>query len=64
MSPWDCPRDAVTALVRAARGVREAANELSRADPGLEFDLDALAADVEDALIEFQRSTGWDEARL
>lgn len=29
MSPWDCPRAAVTALVRAARAVREAANELS-----------------------------------
>ncbi len=64
MSAHDRAREAVTALVRAAWEVRSAAVGLGSADPGLEFDLDALAADVEDALIEFQRSTGWDEARL
>jgi hypothetical protein len=60
MSIHDDAREAVAALARAAQQVRECAEAVgAMGDQALEFDLDALAGAVDDALIEFDCAVDW-----
>lgn len=60
MSHYDETREAVAALARAAQQVRECAEAVGAMGyQGLEFDLDALAGAVDDALLEFDCAVDW-----